>query len=71
MLRHWRNTTHAQVRDDIAANLRLKPTAHKWVMSFERPNLAFSVQRKQAQLGANFKALLAAGAWVGGQEAGW
>lgn len=49
------------MRDDIATNLRLKPTARKWVQSFERPNLHFSVQRKQGQLGANFRALLAAG----------
>lgn len=32
----------------------------RWVMSFERPNLHFSVQRKQAALTANFGPLLAA-----------
>lgn len=34
----------------------------RWVMSFERPNLHFSVQRKQGALAANFRGLVEAGA---------
>ena len=44
-------------------------------MSFERPNLHFSVQRKQSPLAHNFRPLLDAGQagrarWWGGPEAG-
>ncbi|PRW18345.1 putative ATP-dependent DNA helicase [Chlorella sorokiniana] len=53
-------TATPKVRDDIIANLRLKPNTRKWIMSFERPNLHFSMQRKQAALAANFGPLLAA-----------
>jgi superfamily II DNA helicase RecQ len=52
-----------QVRSDIVANLRLKPDARKWVMSFERHNLHFAVRARQPprQMAANFDELLSAG----------
>eukprot|EP00887_Chlorella_sp_A99_P003535 scaffold7.g3535.t1 len=55
-------TATPQVREDIVANLGLRD-ALKWVMTFERPNLHFSVRRKSggrdaAALQRNFSELI-------------
>ncbi|GAB4814000.1 hypothetical protein N2152v2_001046 [Parachlorella kessleri] len=52
-------TATLQVQDDIVANLRMPQGARRWVMSFERPNLHFTVRKKHPQLAANFEDLVA------------
>ncbi|GAB4813998.1 hypothetical protein N2152v2_001044 [Parachlorella kessleri] len=52
-------TATPQVQDDIVANLRMPQGARRWVMSFERPNLHFTVRKKHPQLAANFGDLVA------------
>lgn len=52
------------------SNPPLAPSPPRWVMSFERPNLHFSVQRKASGPAApNFKPLLDAGG--SGGLGGW
>ncbi|KAK9836017.1 hypothetical protein WJX81_006493 [Elliptochloris bilobata] len=41
-------TAAPHVRDDIVASLRLRPSARRWVESFERANLELAVQQRAA-----------------------
>jgi ATP-dependent DNA helicase RecQ len=55
-------TATPQVRDDIVANLRLRPDAQRWTESFERPNLRFEVAKKATSLAACLRPITEAAA---------
>jgi ATP-dependent DNA helicase RecQ len=55
-------TATPKVRDDIAASLRLRPGAERWVESFERTNLALEVKKKGAGVAAALTDVVAAAA---------
>jgi RecQ family ATP-dependent DNA helicase len=55
-------TATPQMRGDVVRSLGLSADAKTYVMSFERPNLYFSVARKKAPLAANFEPLVRAAA---------